>query len=116
MKSCMLLTGGQNLDVGELGGCSAGQWLRQYNVVHPRKNKVGFYGLDVYKLWESLAAIIAYLDKKDPATKHKAMDAMACFEPYSDGEGRAYARASMMVPTLCEDSNTSYWFGSVLLP
>jgi erythromycin esterase-like protein len=57
----------------------------------------------VYSLWESLAAIIAYLDKRDPVTKHTAMDALACFEPYSDGEGRAYARASLMVPSLCED-------------
>lgn len=79
------------------------EWLKQFNAGHQRPSKVGFYGLDVYSLWESLAAIIAYLDKKDPATKHTAMDALACFEPYSDGEGRAYARASMMVPHLCED-------------
>jgi erythromycin esterase len=79
------------------------EWLRQFNVGHPRENKVGFYGLDVYSLWESLAAIIAYLDQKDPAAKHTAMEALACFEPYSDGEGRAYAHATLMVPEICED-------------
>jgi erythromycin esterase-like protein len=79
------------------------EWLKQFNVGHPRQNKVGFYGLDVYSLWESLAAIIAYLDKKDPGTKHTAMEALACFEPYSDDEGRAYARANRMVPAICED-------------
>jgi erythromycin esterase len=79
------------------------EWLKQYNVVHPRENKVGFYGLDVYSLWESLAAIIAYLDKNDPATRHTATEALACFEPYGGDEGRAYARASLMVPSICED-------------
>lgn len=79
------------------------EWLRQYNTVHPRDKKVGFYGLDVYSLWESLDAIIHYLEQKDPVTKETAMEAMRCFEPYSDGEGRAYARATLMVPSVCED-------------
>jgi erythromycin esterase len=79
------------------------EWLREFNKGHPRKNKVGFYGLDVYSLWESLDAIISYLDKKDPSTKETAMEALACFEPYSEGEGHAYARATLMVPSICED-------------
>ena len=79
------------------------EWLQTFNKIHPREKKVGFYGLDVYSLWESLEAIIRYLDKKDPATKATAMEALQCFEPYSDGEGGAYARATLMVPSLCED-------------
>lgn len=79
------------------------EWLKEYNRVHPKENKVGFYGLDVYSLWESLDAIISYLDRKDPATKERAMEALACFEPYAEGEGLAYARATLMVPSVCED-------------
>ena len=79
------------------------EWLQQYNLTHDLKQKVGFYGLDVYSLWESLAAVIQYLDQKDPTTKQTAMEALHCFEPYSDGEGRAYARASLMVPSVCEE-------------
>ena len=77
-------------------------WLRMYNDTHPGNPKVGFYGLDVYSLWESLDAIIKYLAKKDPQTTRTAIDALKCFEPYSDEEGRSYARATLMVPELCE--------------
>jgi erythromycin esterase-like protein len=64
---------------------------------------VGFYGLDVYSLWESLEAIIQYLDVKDPSTKETALQALRCFEPYRESEGRAYARATLMIPDSCED-------------
>ncbi len=79
------------------------EWLREHNEKLPKNRKVGFYGLDVYSLWESLEAIIKYLDKKDPKTKHTAVNALKCFEPYSDGEGQSYARATLMVPSICED-------------
>ncbi len=77
--------------------------LKNYNEKLPQKSKVGFYGLDVYSLWESLEAVIKYLDIHDPKTKHTAVNAMKCFEPYSDGEGQSYARATLMVPSICED-------------
>lgn len=79
------------------------EWLQKHNKKLPKNNKVGFYGLDVYSLWESLDTIIQYLDKKDPKTKHTALNALKCFEPYSDGEGQSYARATRMVPSICED-------------
>jgi erythromycin esterase len=79
------------------------EWLRTHNEKLPANNRVGFYGLDVYSLWESLDAIITYLDKEDPATKRTAMEALKCFEPYSDGEGTSYARATLIVPSICED-------------
>src|SRR5512145_1060111 len=28
-------------------------WLQKYNAVFPANKKIGFYGLDVYSLWES---------------------------------------------------------------
>jgi erythromycin esterase-like protein len=34
------------------------EWLRKYN--DHRSDKVGFYGLDVYSLWESMRAIIDF--------------------------------------------------------
>ena len=30
------------------------EWLRQFNDRTPQKRRVGFYGLDVYSLWDSL--------------------------------------------------------------
>ena len=87
-----------NWEVAEL--C---EWLKQYNGA--RNNKAGFYGLDVYSLWESLEAIRSYLEKADPQALKKAMETYRCFEPYKeDGTSYGYAYARKMVPELCEDA------------
>src|ERR1041384_4722821 len=77
------------------------EWLHNRNEKLSANKKTGFYGLDVYSLWESLDTIIKYLDTKDIKTKHAAINALKCFEPFSDGEGSSYARATLMVPELC---------------
>jgi erythromycin esterase len=79
------------------------EWLHEFNKGREKNNKIGFYGLDVYSLWESFESIINYLDKKDTKTKQDAIKAFKCFEPYNRGEGQEYARASRFVPTLCEN-------------
>ncbi len=78
------------------------EWLQKHNQNLPRNQKAGFYGLDVYSLWESLEAIMNYLGKVDKAAMETAMKAFRCFEPYSDEEGQSYARATLMVPVSCE--------------
>jgi erythromycin esterase-like protein len=78
------------------------EWLKDFNKKLSADNKVGFYGLDVYSLWESMDAIIKYLEKNDKHALATAKNAMKCFEPYGYDEGQSYARASMMVPELCE--------------
>ncbi|MES2140291.1 MAG: erythromycin esterase family protein [Bacteroidota bacterium] len=80
------------------------EWLKTHNTSLPKNRKTGFYGLDVYSLWESFDTIIKYLDKEDPLTKQTAKNALKCFEPYSAGEGQAYARATLMVPSICEEA------------
>ncbi|WP_225318005.1 erythromycin esterase family protein [Flavobacterium luteum] len=79
------------------------EWLYDYNVKQEEEQKIGFYGLDVYSLWESLEAIVDYLDKNDFATKEVAMKAIKCFEPFKDSEGQEYAKFSRIVPSLCEN-------------
>src|SRR5262249_28668810 len=64
--------------------------------------KVGFYGLDVYSLWDSLREVAAYLRRSEPALLPLARQAFRCFEPYGEDE-QAYARATAWVPTSCED-------------
>ena len=78
------------------------EWLYEYNINHPMGNRVGFYGLDVYSLWESLEEIIKYLKNVDPHALQTAMKAFQCFEPYKDGEGWEYSHALRLVPELCE--------------
>jgi erythromycin esterase len=38
------------------------EWLKSYN--SQKGEKIGFYGLDVYSLWESMEAVVQYLQKK----------------------------------------------------
>ncbi|WP_042454715.1 erythromycin esterase family protein [Neobacillus dielmonensis] len=57
------------------------EWLRDYNQGRPGK-KIGFYGLDVYSLWESMDAIVDYLKKINSPDLEKAMTAISCFEPF----------------------------------
>lgn len=79
------------------------EWLNKYNEKLPVNKKIGFYGLDVYSLWESMEAIIRYLKKVDPKILKMAEEAFYCFEPYQHDEGRSYARATQLVPELCTD-------------
>jgi erythromycin esterase-like protein len=55
-------------------------WLYTYN--QNKTNKVGFYGLDVYSLWESLDAIVNYLKNINSPDLEKALQAIECFNPY----------------------------------
>ncbi|HET9056715.1 MAG TPA: erythromycin esterase family protein [Chitinophagaceae bacterium] len=78
-------------------------WLQKHNTGLPAHKRVGFYGLDVYSLWESMESIMQYLRKTDKAALKIAEGAFQCFEPYRKDEGQSYARASQFVPELCEN-------------
>jgi len=78
------------------------EWLRRHNDQQPRERKVGFFGLDVYSLWESLYAILGYLQRAHPAALPAAWQALRCFEPYGE-DIQEYARATRFVPNSCED-------------
>jgi erythromycin esterase-like protein len=78
-------------------------WLKEHNEGLPANKKAGFYGLDVYSLWESMESILQYLKKTDIAAYKIAKEAFFCFEPYRKDEGHSYARASQLVPELCEN-------------
>jgi erythromycin esterase len=77
------------------------RWLRTHNSARPTDERVGFYGLDVYSLWESLRAVIGYLREHEPDQVASALEAWRCFEPYAE-DPQAYARATRLVPTGCE--------------
>jgi erythromycin esterase-like protein len=78
------------------------EWLRRHNNGLPDDRKVGFYGLDVYSLWDSLYAVLGYLRKVDPSAMPAAFRAFRCFEPYGE-DVQEYARATILVPDSCED-------------
>ena len=75
-------------------------WLRDHN--RREGTAVGFYGLDVYSLWESLEAVLGYLREHQPDYVPTALEACRCFEPFR-GDSQEYAWATRMVPVSCED-------------
>lgn len=77
------------------------EWLRQRNDDLPEEKKVGFYGLDVYSLWDSLYQVLAYLGKHVPSALPAARRAFQCFEPYGE-DVQEYARAISWAHLSCE--------------
>lgn len=79
-------------------------WLRQYNsTMADQKRKVGFYGLDLYNMSGSIATVLAYLDKVDPAAAAVARERYGCLTPWQNDPatyGRAVLRANY---NACED-------------
>lgn len=85
--------------------------LRGHNAGRPPADRVGFFGLDVYSLWESLRAILDYLRAHHPDQVDAALEAYRCFEPYT-GDERAYARSTALVPPGCAEEVASLLAGT----
>jgi len=78
------------------------EWLRGYNEGLPEPKKVGFYGLDVYSLWDSLNATTKFLERFGPDAVRAAREAFQCFEPYRE-DVQGYAWATRMIAESCEE-------------
>jgi erythromycin esterase len=61
-------------------------WLKDKNKTKAANKRTGFYGLDVYSLWESLDTLISYLKKTDPTAAGIAEKALACFSRHGHDE------------------------------
>jgi len=82
------------------------EWLRGENAGRDRDSQLGFYGMDVYSLFESMEAVVDYLEANYPEAADRARTAYHCFEPYGE-DARAYARSTRVVPETCEDEVVS---------
>src|SRR2546426_2127710 len=68
----------RNADVLDFVG-----WLRAHNDALPsRAIKTGFYGLDLYSLNTSIAAVLDYLGKVDPQAARRARNRYSCFDHF----------------------------------
>ncbi|MFA9401246.1 MAG: erythromycin esterase family protein [Acidobacteriota bacterium] len=65
-------------------------WLRSHNESSRTAVPVGFYGLDLYSLYTSVAEVIAYLERVDPPAALRARERYSCFEHF--GGAQAYGR------------------------
>ncbi|RDV14929.1 erythromycin esterase family protein [Pontibacter diazotrophicus] len=78
------------------------EWLQAYNAGRAAEAQVGFYGLDVYGMWESLDEVTEYLENTDPAAAQTAREAISCFAPYNQNEN-AYSSATRASSENCAD-------------
>jgi erythromycin esterase-like protein len=61
------------------------EWLRAHNDALPAgATKVGFYGLDLYSLHASMAAVLQYLEQVDPKAAQRARARYACFDHFGE--------------------------------
>jgi erythromycin esterase len=77
-------------------------WLRSHNEPLPEREKVGFYGLDVYSLWESLDIVVQHFAQSHPEVLHWAEAAVHCLAPF-ERSGQAYAAGAYQGLGHCED-------------
>ncbi|HXH75914.1 MAG TPA: erythromycin esterase family protein [Bacteriovoracaceae bacterium] len=75
------------------------EWMRDLN--GPDRKQIGFHGLDVYSLYESLDEVIRQLTDVDPAMAARIKDSYGCFEPYRHDE-MAYVKSLFKRPEGCE--------------
>lgn len=78
------------------------EWLKDFNTNNKRDKKAGFYGLDVYSLWESMDEILNYLEKIDSSDLETAKKAFSCFEPFNRNN-ETYAISAGYLSDDCTD-------------
>ncbi len=79
------------------------EWLRDYNTGRQRDTQVGFYGIDLYSLFTSIQAVLAYLDRADPEAARRARERYACFD-HAREDSQAYGySAGFGLSASCED-------------
>ena len=76
-------------------------WLREINMERAQQDRIGFYGLDVYSLWDSLRRVMSWLEQHAPESLPYAQQAWRCFLPYKE-DPHTYAWSTRLVPENCE--------------
>ena len=79
------------------------EWLRNENSSRNANNRTGFFGLDLYSLFNSMRTVVEYLDRVDPEAARRARYRYSCFEHFEeDSQAYGYA-ASFNLSQSCED-------------
>ena len=89
----------RNADVLDFVG-----WLRESNAGRAPSERTGFYGLDLYSMHESIAAVLEHLDSTDREAAERARKRYSCFDHFGgDPQAYGYAAAAGMTES-CEDA------------
>lgn len=70
------------------------RYLHQHNGKNDSDDRVAFYGLDLYNMNASIAAVLAYLDRVDETAAEVARSRYACLSAWSHNPA-AYGRAAL---------------------
>ncbi len=77
-------------------------WLRAHNAPLKPAERTAFHGLDLYSLYDSIRAVLKYLDEVDPSTARVARERYGCLTPWqSDPATYGHAALTGAYPT-CE--------------
>ncbi|MGZ3807729.1 MAG: erythromycin esterase family protein, partial [Bacteriovorax sp.] len=83
-------------------------WMWANEEIHPliewmKANKAGgFYGLDVYSLFDSIVSVKRHLKHLDPAISRKIAEGYSCLENFEGNETR-YAKSLLTLPKGCQE-------------
>ena len=81
-------------------------WLRAHNAPLRAADRTAFHGLDLYSLYDSIRAVLKYLDEVDPSTAAVARERYGCLTPWqSDPATYGHAALTGAYPT-CESEVT----------
>lgn len=69
-------------------------WLHAHNKGKPYEFRTGFYGLDLYSLYNSARAVIGYLEDVDPDLAAVARHRYGCLSPW-EADPAAYGHAAL---------------------
>jgi erythromycin esterase-like protein len=93
----------RNADVLDFVG-----WLRAHNDdATDEDSKTGFYGLDLYSMNSSIAAVLSYLEKVDPVAARRAKERYSCFDGFGGDTQKYGFETAMGHGYSCEDAVVS---------
>lgn len=82
------------------------EWLKERNDTQLDGKKTGFYGIDVYSLWESMDEVIRHLEKTNSPDLPLARKAFTCFEAFNRNHEK-YAISSAVYSEGCVEEVTN---------
>ncbi len=77
------------------------EWMQSHNSRLPETRMVGFHGLDVYSLFESIDVVLSRLEDLNPFLARRARKQYACFDSAGRNE-KTYARGLLRGLPGCE--------------
>ncbi len=86
---------------------SLATWMNNYNQGKAPADKAGFFGLDVYCLWESTLELMSGV-QGNPALAQKAQQVYQCFRPYS-ADPVDYGYAVYNASASCRQASEELW-------